>query len=96
MAVRGSWDQRGHDRRRWRAGALPNSAIASQKFAAVAQRRYAHLFQILIGQLAQDDEIDIVGAEHLGILGETDPAEPTVDVQVQSPGLLSAAVFEEG
>jgi hypothetical protein len=27
-------------------------------------------FQILIGQLAQDHEIDIVGAEHLGILGE--------------------------
>jgi hypothetical protein len=25
-----------------------------------------------------------------------DPAEPTVDVQVQSPRLLSAAVFEKG
>jgi hypothetical protein len=29
-------------------------------------------------------------------LGETDPAEPSVDVQVQSPGLLSAAAFEKG
>ena len=77
-------------------GALPNSAIASQKFAAVPQRRYAHLFQILIGQLAQDHEIDIVGAEYLGILGEADPAEPTVDVQVQSPRRSSAAGFEKG
>jgi hypothetical protein len=42
------------------------------------------------------EAVDVVGAENLGVLGETDPAEPTVDVQVQPPGLLSAAVFEKG
>jgi len=40
--------------------------------------------------------IDRIIAKRLRVLLQTDPAEPTVDVQVQSPVLLSAAVFEKG
>ena len=60
------------------------------------QRRDADLLEIVVGQPAQQLDVDVIGAKHLGILGEADPAEPTIDVQVQSPGLLSAAVFENG
>src|SRR6266568_2805589 len=62
----------------------------------MAERHDAHIFEIVVGQSAQQLAVDIVGTEYLGILVEADPAEPTVDVQVQSPGLLSAAVFEKG
>ena len=62
----------------------------------MAERHDADVLEIVVGQPAQQLDVDVVGAKHLGILGETDPAEPTVDVQVQSPGLLSAAVFEKG
>src|SRR5208282_2431659 len=62
----------------------------------MAERRDTNVLEIVVGQPAQHLAVDIVGAEHLGILGETDPSEPTVDVQVQSPRLLSAAVFEKG
>ena len=61
----------------------------------MAERGDADVLEIVVGQPAQQLAVDVVGAEHLGILGETDPAEPTVDVQVQSPRLLSAAVFEK-
>ena len=67
-----------------------------QQLLAMAERHDADVLEIVVGQLAQQLDVDVVGAKHLGILGETDPAEPTVDVQVQSPGLLSAAVFEKG
>ena len=59
----------------------------------MAERRDADVLEIVVGQPAQQLAVDVVGAENLGILGEADPAEPTVDVRVQSPGLLSAAVF---
>src|ERR1700736_4825474 len=62
----------------------------------MAERRDADLLEIVVGQPAQQLDVDVIGAKHLGILLEADPAEPTVDVQVQSPGLLSAAVFEKG
>jgi hypothetical protein len=29
--------------------------------------------------------VNVIGAEHLGVLCQTDPAEPTIDVQVPSP-----------
>ena len=61
----------------------------------MAERRDADLLEIVAGQPVQQLPIDVVGAEHLGILGKTDPAEPTVDIQVQSPRLLSVAVFEK-
>ena len=67
-----------------------------QQLLAMAERHDADVLEIVVGQPAQQLDVDVVGAEHLGILGETDPAEPTVDVQVQSPGLLSAAAFEKG
>ena len=39
--------------------------------------------------------IDRIVAKRLRVLLETDPAKPTVDVQVQSPALLSAAVLKK-
>ena len=56
----------------------------------------AQLLQILICEIGEDAEIDPVLAKRPRVLLQTDPAEPTVDVQVQSPGLLSAAVSEKG
>ena len=67
-----------------------------QQLLAMAERRDADVFKIVVGQPLQQLDVDVVGAEHLGILVEADPAEPTVDVQVQSPELLSAAVFDKG
>ena len=52
--------------------------------------------QVLIGEVDRALGVDRIVAKHLRVLLQTDPAEPTVDVQVQSPGLLSAAVFENG
>ena len=51
---------------------------------------------MLIGEVTKHIDIDRIVAKRLRVLVQTDPAEPTVDVQVQSPGLLSAAVFEKG
>src|SRR5262245_5410225 len=62
----------------------------------MAERRDADVLEIVVCQLAEQLAVDVVGAENLGILSETDPAEPIVDVQVQPPpGLLSAALFEK-
>ena len=62
----------------------------------MAERRDAEVLEIVVCQPAQQLAVNVIGAENLGILGETDPPEPTVDVQVQSPGFLSAAVFKKG
>ena len=62
----------------------------------MAERHNADVLEIVVGQPAQQLDVDVVGVKHLGILREADPAEPTVDVQVQPPGLFSAAVFEKG
>ena len=60
----------------------------------MAERHDADVLEVVVCQPAQQLAVDVVGAEHLGILGEADPAEPTVDVQVQSPRLLSAAALK--
>ena len=44
----------------------------------------AQLLQILIRQIGEDAEIDRIIAKRLRVLLQTDPAEPTVDVQAQS------------
>jgi hypothetical protein len=49
----------------------------------------------LIGEVTKHIGIDRIVTTRLHVLLQTDPAEPTVDVQVRSPGLLSAAVFEK-
>ena len=67
----------------------------AQQLAAMAEQE-AQLLQILIRQIGEDAEIDPVLAKRLRVLLQTDPAEPTVDVQVQSFRPLSAAVFEKG
>ncbi len=69
---------------------------AGLELVGAVSGRDADVLEIVVGQPAQHLAVDVVGAEHLGILGETDPSEPTVDVQVQSPRLLSAAVFKKG
>jgi hypothetical protein len=51
---------------------------------------------VLIGKVREHIDIDRIVAKRLRVLLQTDPAEPTVDVQVQSPGLLSAGVSEKG
>jgi hypothetical protein len=58
--------------------------------------RQAKLPQVLIGEITKYVGIDRIVAKRLGVVLQTDTAEPTVDVQVQSPGLLSAADFEKG
>jgi hypothetical protein len=69
------------------AVALPNSAIASNSFLRWPNDATPTSL-VVVCHPAQRVVVDVVGAEHLGILGEADPAEPTVDVQVQSPWLL--------
>ena len=66
-----------------------------QQLLAMAERHDADVLEVVVCHPAQQLAVDVVGAEHLGILGEADPAEPTVDVQVQSPRLLSAAAFKK-
>ena len=51
---------------------------------------------MLIGKITKHVGIDRIVAKRLRVLLQTDPTEPTVDVQVQSPALLSAAVIEKG
>ena len=40
----------------------------------MAERRDADVLEIFVGQPAQQLAVDVVGAEHLGILSEADPA----------------------
>ena len=91
--VRLRFNQRRLRQNRSGAGKLSNRF---QQLLAMAERHDADVLEIVVGQPAQQLDVDVVGTEHLGILGETDPAEPTVDVQVQSPRPVSAAVFENG
>ena len=67
----------------------------AQQLAAMAEQD-AQLLQILIRQIGEDAEIDRIIAKRLRVLLQTDPAEPTVDVQVHSFRTLSEAVFEKG
>jgi hypothetical protein len=41
---------------------------------------------VIIGEITKHVGIDRIVAKRLHVLLQTDPAEPTVDVQVQSPG----------
>jgi hypothetical protein len=64
-----------------------------QQPLAMAERRNAQILEIVVCQPTQQLAVDVVAAKHLGILGETDPAEPTVDVQSSVPWLV---FFENG
>jgi hypothetical protein len=71
--------------RRWYGGLRRCTAQfrdGFQQLLAMAKRGNADVLEIVVRQPAQQLTVDVVGAEQLGILGETDPAEPTVDVQV--------------
>jgi hypothetical protein len=50
---------------------------------------------VIIGEITKHVGIDRIVAKRLRVLLETDPAKPTVDVQVQSPELLSAGDRDE-
>jgi hypothetical protein len=63
----------------------------------MAERRDADVLEIVVCQPAEQLAVNVVGAENLGILGETDPAEPERRCPSSAPpGLLPAAVFEKG
>ena len=62
----------------------------------MSERRHPDLLEIVAGQPAQQLPVDVIRAERLRILGETDLVEPRVDVQVRSPRFLSAAVLKKG
>ena len=47
-----------------------------QQLPAMAERSNAHLFEVLIGQVAKDREIDIVLGKALGALGHAELFEP--------------------
>ena len=51
----------------------------------MAQGRDANLFQVLIGQIRQDREIDIVINKVLGILGHAELFEPVRDLLHRLP-----------
>ena len=63
-----------------------------QQLLAVTERGDANFLEIVTGQPAQQLAVDIVGTEQIDILGETDPVEPSFDVQVHFHGPLSAEV----
>src|SRR6516164_6055317 len=46
----------------------------------MAERRNADLFEVLIGQVWQDREIDIVLCKALGVLGQAELFEPVRDL----------------
>jgi hypothetical protein len=53
-----------------------------EQLLSMAQRHDADLLEIVVGEPAQQLDVNVIGAENFDILGEADPAEPTVDVQV--------------
>jgi hypothetical protein len=90
-------------RLRWREGYRSGSfgrrnegGDRLQQFLAMAERRDADVLEIVVCQPGQQLAVDVVGAEHLCILGETDPAKPTFDLQVQSPGLCQRQLLKRG
>jgi hypothetical protein len=50
---------------------------------------------VIIGEITKHVGIDRIVAKRLRVLLQTDPAEPTVDVQVQSFRPLSVVVSEK-
>ena len=95
-ALRRGRRDRGAGRRGGRSGARAERRDRLQQLLAMAERGDADFLQIIAGQPAQQSAVDVIGAEHFHILGQTDAAEPTVDVQVYSHGLLSAAAVSKG
>lgn len=65
-----------------------------QQPLAMAERRDAHVLEVLGGQPGQERGVDVVGAEELGVLAEADLAEPPVDIQRRL--LLSSAAASVG
>ena len=61
----------------------------------MAERGDTDVLEIVVGQPAEQLAVNVVGAEHIDILGETDLAEPTVDVQVQSLGPCQRQVLKK-
>ena len=70
----------------------PRRAVEQRPVSGLLELREAaaavalKLAQVLIGEIAKNVGIDRIVAKRLCVLVQTDPAEPTVDVQVQSPG----------
>ena len=77
------------------SGGATRAAIASSSFLRCPNDADADVLEIVVCQPAQQLAVDVVGAENLGILGETDRAEPTVDIQIRSPRFLSPGVLEK-
>src|SRR5690349_16427135 len=94
-AARQRWVQHWHGEwRGWGRGCTAQFGDRLQQLLAMAERHDAEVLEFVICHPAQQLAVDVVGVEHLGILSEADPAEPTVDVQVQSPRLLPAAALK--
>jgi hypothetical protein len=51
----------------------------------MAKRRNTNLFEVLIGQVTQDREINIVLGKALGILGQAELFEPVRDLLHRDP-----------
>ena len=52
----------------------------------MAERGDADFLEIFDGHLAQCGKVEVIGPEQLGVLGQSDSAEPSVDVQSYPPG----------
>jgi hypothetical protein len=72
----------------------------AQQFAAMAERRNTYLFEILIGQVTQDREVNIVISKALDVLGHAELFEPLRDLlhRDRSPWIYSglAPLIDEG
>jgi hypothetical protein len=65
----------------------------------MAERRNTDLFEVLIGQVWQDREIDMVLSKAVGILGQTKLLEPVRDVLHSNPPQIYpglTALLDEG
>jgi len=51
----------------------------------MAERRKTDLFEVLIGQVTQDREIDIVLGKALGVLGQAESFQPLRDLLHHDP-----------
>jgi hypothetical protein len=73
-----------------------SAAIASSSLRPVPDDTDAQILQVLRRQVRQYRLIDLVFAESGLVPFKAKAPQPTVDVQVQSPGLLSAVDSEKG
>ena len=63
----------------------------TQQLSAMAQRRNADLFEVLIGQVWQDCEIDMVLSKALGVLGQAEFFEPVRNLLHSDPNAFATA-----